>query len=83
MIKTAWLLPVFFVLSVTMRAQQKPLPINEQIEKVLTEIKEFSKNESKVDSLADHPLGSNKEDDFLRRYNFYSTVSAKLNSYCT
>ena len=80
MIKTGWLLPVFFFLSVTVRAQQKPLPINEQIEKVLTEIKEFSKNESKVDSVAGHPLGSNKEEDFLRRYNFYRTVSAKLNS---
>jgi hypothetical protein len=61
-------------------AQQKPLPINEEIEKVITEIKEFSKNESKVDSVAGHPLGSNKEDDFLRRNSFYSTVSAKLNS---
>ena len=80
MIKSGWLLPVFFVFSITVRAQQKPLPINEEIEKVLSQIKEFNKNESRLDSISGHPLGSNKEDDFLRRYNFYDTVSVKLNS---
>ena len=80
MIKTSWLLLLFFIFSMTMIAQQKPLPINEEIEKVLTEIKEFNKNESRLDSMAGHPLGSNKEEDFLRRYNFYNAVSAKLKS---
>ena len=64
MIKTAWLLLVFFIPSMTMIAQQKPLPINVEIEKILTQVKEFNKSESKLDSMAGHPLGSNKEEDF-------------------
>jgi len=80
MIKIAWLFSVFFLLLVTISAQQKPLPLNEGIEKILNEIKEFQKNETKVDSVAGHPLGSNKEDDFLRRYTFYDSILSKLKS---
>jgi len=80
MIKIAWLFSVFFFLLVSISAQQKPLPINEGIEKLLNEIKEFQKNESKSDSVAGHPLGSNKEDDFLQRYNFYNGILSKLKS---
>ena len=80
MIKTSWLLLVFFIFSITVVAQQKPLPINEEIEKVLSQLKEFNKNEGRLDSVSGHPLGSNKEEDFLRRYNFYDSLAAKLNS---
>ncbi|MEP7375350.1 MAG: DUF885 family protein [Chitinophagaceae bacterium] len=80
MIKTALLLLACFIFSKTLMAQQKPLPINEEIEKVLTQIKEFNKYESRLDSIAGHPLGSNKEEDFLRRFNFYDSATAKLKS---
>jgi len=78
MIKTWCLLLTFFVFSITLIAQQKAVPVNEEIEKILTQIKEFNKNESRLYSIAGHPLGSNKEADFLRRYNFYDSVSAAL-----
>jgi uncharacterized protein (DUF885 family) len=80
MIKSAWLLCLLFVFSMAMMAQPKPAPINDEIEKILAQIKEFNKNESRLDSISGHPLGSNKEEDFLRRYNFYDTLAAKLNS---
>ncbi|HZI52352.1 MAG TPA: DUF885 domain-containing protein, partial [Chitinophagaceae bacterium] len=79
MTKSSLLLSVFLWCSIVIPAQPKPLPVNSAIENIFKDIKEFQKNESKSDSIAGHPLGSNKEDDFLRRYNFYNTVNTKLN----
>lgn len=77
--KTAGLIFIYFLSSLQLLAQPQPIPVNEEIEKVLQEVKEFQKNEAKLDSIAGHPLGSNSEEDFLRRYNFYRSASAKLN----
>ena len=59
-------------------AQQKTISGKVIIEKALKEIKDFRKNESKRDSTAGHPLGSNKEDDFLRQYSFYTSIHNEL-----
>ena len=80
MTKTAGLLFVFLFSFLHLFAQSKQLPVNEEIEKILQEIKEFQKSETRLDSTAGHPLGSNREEDFLRRYNFYNTAFSKLNS---
>jgi uncharacterized protein (DUF885 family) len=76
--KTLKLLFIFLLPYLHLLAQPKPVPVNEEIERVLQEIKEFQKNERKLDSIAGHPLGSNKEEDFLNRYSFYVSASAKL-----
>ena len=78
MTKSSLLLSVFLCCSIIIAAQPKPTPVNPAIENIFKEIKEFQKNESKSDSVAGHPLGSNTEEDFLRRYNFYNSVNTKL-----
>ncbi len=78
MTKSSLLLSAFLCCSIIIAAQPKPIPVNPAIENIFKEIKEFQKNESKSDSVAGHPLGSNTEEDFLRRYNFYNTVNTKL-----
>ena len=79
MIKLNWLL-LFLFSVITLYAQKKPLPLYAGIERALKEIKEFKEKESKQDSLKGHPLGSGKEEDFVRRNTFYKDVFAKLNS---
>lgn len=79
MIKLSWLL-LFFFSATILYAQKKPSPLHADIEKALKEIKEFKEKESKKDSLNGHPLGSDKEEDFIRRNTFYKDVFAKLNS---
>lgn len=79
MIKLSWLF-LFFFSATILYAQKKPSPLHADIEKVLKEIKEFKEKESKKDSLNGHPLGSDKEEDFVRRNTFYKDVFAKLNS---
>ena len=75
------LLPVVLLfLSPGLSAQPKPPVINEGIEKILQEIKDFQKDETKRDSINGHLLGSNKEEDFQRRFTFYSNTAAKLDS---
>lgn len=59
-------------------AQQKSVPGKAILENVLKEIENFKTNESKLDSIAGRPLGSKREEDFLRRYNFYEQVYSKL-----
>ena len=76
---TASLLVCFFI-AVTLPAQKKSLQGKDVISNALKEIKDFQTKETKQDSIAGHPLGSNKEDDFLRHYNFYTVVNKKLNS---
>lgn len=79
MIKISWLL-LFLFSATILYAQKKPSLLHADIEKALKEIKEFKEKESKQDSLNGHPLGSDKEEDFLRRNTFYKDVFAKLNS---
>ena len=46
----------------------------------MKEIKDFQTRESKQDSAAGKPLGSEGEEDYLRRYTFYKLVYAKLDN---
>ncbi len=78
MIKISWLFLLFIFPATKIYAQNKPLLLHPEIEKALKNIKEFQENETKQDSAASHPLGSNKEEDFLRRYTFYKEVNVRL-----
>lgn len=54
---------------------------NVDITSVLEEMKAFNKQESASDSVnSPHPFGRNREEDFLRRYQFYKKEYNKLNS---
>jgi uncharacterized protein (DUF885 family) len=50
------------------------------INHVLKSISNFRNEERKRDSILNHPLGSNSEEDFLRRYTFYDSVYSVLNT---
>jgi uncharacterized protein (DUF885 family) len=50
------------------------------IDKVLEAMRNFQMRENKRDSALNHPLGSNSEADFLRRYTFYDSVNKVLGS---
>jgi uncharacterized protein (DUF885 family) len=79
MIKINWLL-ILFVLSTNIAYSQKDsLSLDPGIDTALKQIKEFQKNEAQRDSAAGRPLGSFKEEDFLRRYTFYQSIYSKLN----
>ncbi|HEX7846381.1 MAG TPA: DUF885 domain-containing protein [Chitinophagaceae bacterium] len=56
------------------RAQTKDTIINI----VLRSVSDFRTAESKRDSVLNHPLGSNSEADFLRRFTFYDSVNTAL-----
>ena len=71
---------LFISITAKLSAQQKTPTGKAIIEKTLKEIKDFQTNERKQDSIAGHPLGSDKEEDFLRSYNFYTAVDKKLSS---
>lgn len=73
--KKLFCLSILFLLTISLPAQQKDSTI---IGKILKEIKDFGASEGKRDSTLDHPLGSYKEEDFLRRYTFYKSVDAEL-----
>ena len=49
------------------------------IDTVLRAITIFQVNEGRRDSTLNHPLGSNSEEDFLRRFRFYDSVNNVLN----
>jgi uncharacterized protein (DUF885 family) len=49
------------------------------IDELLQAIRNFQSRENKRDSVLNHPLGSNSEADFLRRYTFYDSVNRVLN----
>lgn len=54
---------------------------NAAISNVLDEMKAFNKQESASDSVnSPYPFGRNREEDFLRRYQFYKKEFDKLNS---
>src|SRR5258705_1180848 len=69
---------VLLLFGAPVQAQKKNAKQETIIEKAVKEIKDFEANEKKQDSIAGHPLGSYKEEDFLRRYTFYHSVEAKL-----
>ena len=58
---------------------QSPMTGKQVIEKVIKELKSFDKSEKQKDSTSGHLLGSFKEEDFLRRYQFYLAIQQKLN----
>jgi len=79
MIRISLLFPAFLCCWMNIAAQPGSLSTNAAIDNVIREIKDFEKNKSRSDSISGHPLGSNKEEDFLHRYNFYDTINNQLN----
>ena len=77
MIKTNWLLFLLFI-AATSNGQEKK--IHPSIDQALKEIRDYHRNESRLDSTRGLWLGSHKEEDFLRRYNFYKGVHDRLNA---
>ena len=78
MIKYIFFCLLTYGFTVNTIAQNGPLPENADIKKVLSDIKSFRETERKRDSSLAHPLGSNTEADFLRRYNFYKSADKNL-----
>lgn len=77
MIKTNWLLFLLFIAATSIGQEKK---IHPSIDQALKEIRDYHRNESRLDSTRGLWLGSHKEDDFLRRYNFYKGVHDRLNA---
>ena len=77
MIKTNWLLLFFFIAATSIGQEKK---IHPSIDQALKEIRDYHRNESRLDSTRGLWLGSHKEEDFLRRYNFYKGVHDRLNA---
>ena len=71
---------LFIFIAIKLPAQKKSLTGKTVISNAIKEIKDFQTRETKRDSIAGHPLGSNKEEDFLRHYNFYTGIKKELNS---
>jgi uncharacterized protein (DUF885 family) len=80
MIKYVFSFLVFFGIAMCSIGQVSPLPENTDIRKVLSDIKSFRETERKRDSSLNHPLGSNSEEDFLRRFNFYKLADKNLSA---
>ncbi len=78
--KRCRLILIFFFAVTIIHAQKVTAALNQEIEKVLNEIKKFRESETNRDSVSGHPLGSNKEEDFLRRFEFYKKTWSKLQS---
>jgi uncharacterized protein (DUF885 family) len=78
--KIYWLLLIVSFSTLPSVAQKKKKQQESIVDKTLKEIQAFRKNESRQDSINGHWLGSNNEEDFLRRYNFYNSVYTKLNA---
>jgi len=70
---------LLFIMSMTALHAQQKISGKQVIENVIRELKSFEKSQKKKDSVSGHPLGSYKEEDFLRRYQFYLSVHEKLN----
>ncbi len=77
MIKTNWLLFLLFIAATSIGQEKK---IHPSIDQALKEIRDYHRNESRLDSTRGLWLGSHKEEDFLRRYNFYKGVQDRLNA---
>jgi uncharacterized protein (DUF885 family) len=78
MIKYIFFCLFISVFTANIFAQDGPLPENAEIKKVLSDIKSFRETERKRDSSLVHPLGSNSEADFIRRYDFYRSADKNL-----
>jgi len=61
-------------------AQSKAPVVSPLIDSLLADMKRFQESESRSDSVALHPLGSFKEADFKRRYEFYKAEKQKLDA---
>lgn len=66
--KNYFLLLLISFLTTTVHSQ------NSLSDKVIKAIRDFRDREEKRDSLLHHPLGSNTEEDFKRRYQFYDSA---------
>ncbi|MEI9810873.1 MAG: DUF885 family protein [Bacteroidota bacterium] len=64
-------------ISIFAQSQKKEETI---VDKILQAIDGFQTREYKRDSALNHALGSNSEEDFLRRYTFYDSVYSILNT---
>ena len=71
-------IPLFFLslLSIIGFSQKKE---ETAVDKMLQAIDDFQQRENRRDSVLHHPLGSNSEEDFLRRYAFYDSAYTALN----
>jgi uncharacterized protein (DUF885 family) len=69
---------LLFIMSMTALHAQQKTSGKQVIENAIKELKSFEKSEKKRDSVSGHPLGSYREEDFLRRYQFYLSVHDKL-----
>ncbi|MGK2861967.1 MAG: DUF885 domain-containing protein [Chitinophagaceae bacterium] len=78
--KRCRLILIFFYAVTIIHAQKVPVERKQEIEKAINEIKKFRESETKRDSVAGLPLGSNKEEDFLRRFEFYKKTWSELQS---
>ncbi len=76
--KLTGFLLICFLFAQQLPAQQKPAPIHPAIESALKKIIIFQNNEARADSIAGHPLGSNKEEDHFREYTFYQSIHTEL-----
>ncbi|HEY6505908.1 MAG TPA: DUF885 domain-containing protein [Chitinophagaceae bacterium] len=76
--RTIWLLLFFTVIIVQLSAQPQK-KAGTIVDTLLQAVSNFQARENKQDSLLGHPLGSNREEDFLRRYTFYDSVYQALN----
>jgi uncharacterized protein (DUF885 family) len=71
------ILPFFLLLvCITGFSQKKEETV---VDKMLQSIDGFQQRENRRDSVLHHPLGSNSEEDFLRRYTFYDSIYTALN----
>jgi uncharacterized protein (DUF885 family) len=72
------LLLLFCFVIVSSFAQRKKLSAKDVVANVLNEIRQFNKEERLRDSMFNQPLGSYKEEDFQRRYQFYLQENDQL-----
>ena len=73
--KKILLLSIYILTALTVPAQTGDSTLNG----LLRAIWNFRERKEKRDSLLNHPLGSNTEDDYLRWYTFYDSVNNQLN----
>lgn len=72
---TAFIVVFLLIRLCTIAQQKKEGTI---IDTLLLSISNFQNRESKRDSILNHPLGSDSEEDYLRRYNFYDSIYTVL-----
>ncbi len=78
MIKSTGIFLILFFLMFKVFAQTEKSSKSTNIDTLLKAIISFQNLERKHDSVLGHPLGSNFESDFLRRYNFYDSINREI-----